>query len=78
MSICLSVTRLWCAKTAELIEVLFVMKIIAGLRNIVLDWGPGPPRRWKRIEITFASCLFLPKQSIGYQTYGINKGAPAH
>jgi len=47
MSVSLShgFTRLWCAKTAERIEVLFGAKTLVSPRNIVLDEGPYPLRR---------------------------------
>jgi len=43
LSVCLSVTRLRCAKTAEQIEVLVDVKIFVVPMNIVLDVGPDPP-----------------------------------
>jgi len=48
---CLSVplshglTRLYCAKTAERIEILFGLNTLGGLRSIVLDGSPDPPQR---------------------------------
>jgi len=39
MSICLSVTWLRCANTAERIEVLVGVETLRDRRNIVLDWG---------------------------------------
>jgi len=40
LSLCLPVTRLRHAKTAERIEVLFGVKIRRNPRRIVLDWNP--------------------------------------
>jgi len=45
MSVCLSVTRLHCAKTAERIEVLFGIETYGDPGHIVLDGGADPPRR---------------------------------
>jgi len=45
VSVCLSggFIRLWCAKTAEGIEVPFGMKTPGGPRNAVLEGDPDPP-----------------------------------
>jgi len=43
VSLSSSFTRLWVAKTAERIEVLFGVKTLGNQRNIVLDGGPDPP-----------------------------------
>jgi len=45
LSVCLSVTRLWCAETAERIEILFGVKTPGSPGNSLLDGGPDPPRR---------------------------------
>jgi len=41
LSVCLSVTRLRCANTADEIEVLFGVKTLGNLRSILLDEGPS-------------------------------------
>jgi len=41
-------TRLWCARTAKLIEVLFGIKPLGGPRNIVLDGDPDLPSARER------------------------------
>jgi len=38
-------TPLRCAKTAERIRMLFVVNILGGPRNILLDGGRDPPQR---------------------------------
>jgi len=46
-SVCLSrgSTRLYCAKTAQRIKILFGVNTLGGPRNIMLDGGPDPPQR---------------------------------
>jgi len=52
-------TRLYCAKTAERIKIPFGLNTLRGLRNIVLDGGPDPPRRWGGgFDATFAKLLW--------------------
>jgi len=62
ITVCLSggFFRLWCAKTAERIEVLFGVKTFGGPRNIVLDRAPVPAERvgWgSTFDAAFAKLL---------------------
>jgi len=57
LSFCLSrgSTRLRCAKTAELINILFGVNTLGGTRNAVLDGGLDPTQRGERgVEENFA------------------------
>jgi len=61
-SVSLSVMQAGCAKTAERIDVLFGAETTGDPRNIVLDGGSHPPRRWEGVrcglcQITLATCL---------------------
>jgi len=60
-SACLSVTRLWPAKTSEGIEVLFGVENFGDPRNIVLDVSPDSPterERQKKSGETIAHCPY--------------------
>jgi len=60
LSVCLSVTFVSPAETAEAIEMLFSRRTQVGTRNHVLDGSPIPQRDWA----IFGVCFSIPLKSI--------------